>query len=119
MRELKKAWPLFVPEAAPVWRPLADVYRTKNGWLLKFDLAGVRPEDVEVHVGGRRVRVTGIRKDTVVEEGSSYYSMEISYSRFERTIEMPVNLDRAKVVLEAREGLLLVRLVMEGNSNVR
>jgi HSP20 family molecular chaperone IbpA len=55
----------------------------------------------------------------VVEEGASYYSMEISYSRFERTIEMPVSLERGRVILEAQNGILLVRIVTEGNSNVR
>ncbi len=114
-----KSWPLFVPETAPVWRPLVDVYRTRAGWLLKFDLAGVRLDDVTVRVGGNRVMVSGIRKDTLIEEGGSYYSMEISYSRFERTVEMPVALDRARVRLEARDGILLVRIVLEGNENVR
>jgi HSP20 family protein len=98
---------------------LADVYRTRDGWLVKFDLAGVRLEDVTVSVRGRRVSVCGLRKDTVVEEGSTYYSMEISYSRFERTVELPVSLDNARVTLQAREGLLLVRMSTEGNEHVR
>ena len=25
------------------WNPNADVYRTREGWTVKFDLAGVRP----------------------------------------------------------------------------
>ena len=119
MHELKKSWPLFLLEATPGWRPLVDVCRTRDGWLLKFDLAGVRLEDVTVSVGGKRVSVRGNRRDTVIEEGASYYSMEISYSRFERTIEMPVTLEQARITLEARDGILLVRMVMEGNSNVR
>ncbi len=119
MRYLKNSWPLFVPEAPPLWRPLVDVYKTRDGWLLKFDLAGVRLEDVTVSVGGNRVSVSGNRRDTVIEEGASYYSMEISYSRFERTVEMPVTLESARITLEARDGILLVRMVTEGNSNVR
>jgi HSP20 family molecular chaperone IbpA len=43
--------------------------------------------------------------------------MEISYNRFERTIEMPSNLDHARVRLEARNGILLVRMITEGNEN--
>jgi HSP20 family protein len=119
MHELKKLWPLFVPQAPEPWRPLMDVYRTRDGWLLKFDLAGVRLEDVSVVVRGRRVSVNGFRKDTVVEEGSCYYSMEISYNRFERTVEMPVSLDHARISLEARNGILLVRMSLEGKENVR
>lgn len=121
MRELRKVWPLFVPEVPAAWRPLADVYRTRDGWVLKFDLAGVRLSDVTVSVRGRFISVGGIRRDTVIEEGASYYSMEISYNRFERTIEMPANLESSRMMLEARDGILLVRLmtVLEGEDNVR
>ena len=108
-------WPAFLSEKAVPWVPPADVYRTQNGWLLKFDLAGVRLEDVTVNVRGRYVSVSGVRRDSVIEEGCSYYAMEISYNRFERSLEMPVNLAHARVTIEARNGLLLVRMITEGN----
>jgi HSP20 family protein len=110
--------PAFLPETSVPWAPSADVYRTQNGWLLKFDLAGVRLEDVTVSVRGRYVSVSGVRRDSVVEEGCSYYVMEISYNRFERSIEMPADLGNARVSLEARDGLLLVRVITEGKKYV-
>jgi HSP20 family protein len=100
------------------WQPLADVYRTKDGWVLKFDLAGVRPDEVTVGIRGRRVCVSGVRRDSVVEEGCSYYSMEISYNRFERYLDMPADLENARVTIEARDGLLMVRMITEGNEYV-
>jgi HSP20 family protein len=119
MRDSRKCWPLVVPDTPAPWRPLADVYRTNGSWLLKFDLAGVRLEDVTVAVRGRCVTVSGFRKDLAVEEGSSYYSMEISYNRFERTIEIPVSLENARISLQAEDGILLVRMNTEGNEHVR
>lgn len=117
MRSRTKIWSV-ASDARTQWQPSADVYRTRDGWLLKFDLAGVRPEDVSVTVRGRRVSVSGIRRDLIVEEGCSYYSMEISYNRFERSIEMPAALENARITLEARNGLLLVRMITEGNEYV-
>ena len=95
------------------WRPRADAYRTSRGWVLKFDLAGVRPEDVTVRVEGCRITVAGTRRDCLVEEGGFHYLMEISYNRFERTIELPCDLDNPEVDLEFREGILLVRVKTE------
>ena len=115
MSNPSRFWPPFSSESAAPWEPSADVYRTRDGWLLKLDLAGVRPEDVTVSVSGRRVTVSGVRRDTIVEEGCSYYVMEISYDRFQRSLEMPVNLANARVTIEARNGLLLVRMITEGN----
>lgn len=100
------------------WQPSADVYRTSDGWLVKFDLAGVKPSEVTVAIRGRRLTISGFRRDAFIEEGSSHYSMEISYNRFERSLTMPANLEAARVTVAAREGLLLVRMITEGNENV-
>jgi HSP20 family protein len=115
MTETKKTWLLDRPLP---WQPSADIYRTKDGWLVKFDLAGVPAGDVQVAIQGRRLTVSGIRRDSFYEEGSRHYSMEISYNRFERSLLMPANLEHARVSVVAREGLLLVRMVTEGKGNV-
>ncbi len=114
MRDRSKHPPVFFltpsPEAQTFWRPSADVYRTRTGWLLKFDLAGVSPDDVNVDVCGGRITVSGMRRDWTVEEVCSYHSMEISYNRFERTVELPCDLDAARLALEFRDGILLIRV---------
>lgn len=45
------------------WQPPADIYRLARGWLVKFELAGVRPEDVR--------RTTTFRLVERVEEALS------------------------------------------------
>jgi HSP20 family protein len=102
---------LFPQRDTQEWQPALDIYRAAGGWILKFDLAGVRIEDVHVHIGKRSVTVNGVRRDSMLEEaGCCHYSMEISYSRFERTIELPDNLDTAKFRLDYRDGILFVRI---------
>ena len=95
------------------WRPAADVYRGPFGWLVKLEVAGVRLEDVSVQLAGSRLSISGQRRDLVIQEGCTQYSMELSYNRFERMIELPGNLDRARLELELRNGILLVRIDTE------
>ncbi len=95
------------------WQPSADIYRTPQGWLVKFDLAGVRPEDVQLEINDGCLIIRGLRRDWCVEEGCSCYHMEISYSHFERSLTLPCDLKRASIVAEHREGMLLVRIQME------
>ena len=97
------------------WQPLVDIYRTRTGWLIKFDLAGVRAEDVKLTFDGARLAISGVRRDWSVEEGCRHYCMEISYSYFERTIELPEPLERAQVTTEYRHGMLLVRIEKEAH----
>ena len=82
---------LFLPGAESCrdspWCPPADVYRGRNGWLVKFELAGVRPEDLELTVHGNRLTLRGVRRDCTALEGCRYYQMEIAYSHFERSLD--------------------------------
>jgi HSP20 family protein len=106
-------FPAFQTQERMHWRPSVDVYRTRNGWLLKFDLAGVQMEDVSVEVRGSRITVSGVRRDCMAAEADACYAMEIAYNRFERTVELPGELVNPAVTLEGRNGILIIR-VTEG-----
>src|ERR1700730_13381230 len=95
------------------WVPLVDVYRTPDGWLIKCDLAGIAPEDVTLSIQGNRVTIRGVRRDCCLEEGCSHYVLEIAYSEFERTIELPEIVDRVAPLTEFRQGMLMIRMQTE------
>ena len=111
---------LFLPgvgsAAGGLWCPAADVFRTRTGWAVKYDLAGVRPEDIDLHVLGKTMRLRGRRRDCATEEGCHYYQMEIAYSDFERVLELPCDLKRADITTEYRDGILLVRVKLTEGS---
>ncbi len=92
------------------WVPAADVYRLADGWLVKVDLAGVSPEEIEVTVGGPVLIIAGTRRDTLEIETVSHHQLEITYSRFEKTLRFPCPIEGARVETDYRDGLLLVRL---------
>jgi HSP20 family protein len=91
------------------WRPLADVYRTATGWLVKLELAGVRPQDLLVEQKDRWLTVTGTRRDIPIE-GCSCQSLEISYDSFERRFEFPADLSQLPIRTEFQNGMLLIRI---------
>lgn len=95
------------------WQPALDVYQLRDGWLLKADLAGVRPQEIAVTLEGRVVTIAGLRRDLAIEEGCAHYRMEIAYSRFERSIELPCDPGPADLETDYRDGMLLVRLRCE------
>jgi HSP20 family protein len=101
----------------PGWQPLLDIYELKDGWLLKADLAGVRPDEVAVGLCGRTVSLRGHRHDWAVEEGCAHYRMEIAYSSFERSVELPADPGNARVQTEYRDGMLLIRIRRETHSS--
>ena len=99
------------------WTPAADVYRTRDGWLVKLDLAGVSPDEVEITVAGRVLSIAGIRRDANCSETVAYHQIEITYSRFERTLRFPCEIEGARVERAYRDGLLIIRLRGEEHCN--
>ncbi len=108
---------LFVPAAqacrATHWSPAMDVYRTTAGWLVKLDLAGVPPGDLNLYVCGSRLTVRGRRRDWCVEAGLAHQRLEIAYGRFERVVELPCDLARSAIATEYRDGMLLIDIRTE------
>ena len=93
-----------------VWVPHVDVYRRSSTWLIKCDLAGVRPEDLSISTSGASVLISGVRRDPLAEGGWVHYSMEIPYSRFACSVTLPHDLEQARVATEYLDGMLLVRV---------
>ena len=93
-----------------LWCPAADVYRSKEGWIVKVDLAGVQPHDVEVIIDGDLLRISGSRRDGTCGEGVSHYQLEITYSRFEKMIRFPRSIEHASIERDYHDGLLILHL---------
>ena len=99
----------------PALRPPTDIYRTRDGWLIKMELAGVCKDDIDVSVEGGLLCVRGCRRDTHQCHGSEYHRLEISYSSFQRQIELPCDLSRARMELDSHDGMLLIQIFPENS----
>ncbi|HNU08728.1 MAG TPA: Hsp20/alpha crystallin family protein [Pyrinomonadaceae bacterium] len=93
-----------------LWYPAADVYQTPDGWLVKVELAGVSAEDIEIEVAGNTLYIAGTRRDTSCGKGIHYHQMEITYSRFEKTLNFPASIEGATIENNFDNGLLLIHL---------
>ena len=100
-----------------VWQPQVDIYRSQQGWIVKMELAGVRPQDVLLTARGSQLCISGLRHDLSMEEGWHHYAMEISYNRFARTIELPCDLTHASITVESRDGMLLLHIAAQEESD--
>ena len=94
----------------PAWQPAVDIYRCEKDWLIKVDLAGINIDDVQIEVSKNFLNLVGKRRDLQIQEGHQTYSMEISYNRFERTIELPINVEDVPINTEYKDGMLYIRI---------
>jgi HSP20 family protein len=91
------------------WIPNADISETDDFLVVKVELSGVAPEDLQVSVHGDQVILEGEKRQTESDVPSRYQVAERAYGRFRRAIHLgaPVNTHRAEAVLSG--GLLRIR----------
>ena len=93
-----------------LWNPAADVYRSDEGWIVKVDLAGICADELGLEIEDTHLRIRGCRRDTFYREGLAYQQMEITYSRFEKTIQFPCSIESASVAHYYQDGFLIINL---------
>jgi HSP20 family protein len=88
--------------------PAFEVKETKDGFLFKADLPGVKESDLEVQLVGDRLTISGKREAEKTEEKDTIYTYERSFGSFLRTFTMPTGIDAEHVKAELKEGVLTV-----------
>ena len=93
-------------DVAPVadWTPRVDTFTKGDNLVVRADLPGVDPKEVDIALEGNILTVSGERKTET--EDSNY--REVSYGRFERRIRVPNGTDPAKIAAKYTNGVLEV-----------
>jgi HSP20 family protein len=102
-----------VTPSGRLWNPAADVYRANDGWIVKLDLAGICSDELQIEIRNKLLTISGCRRDTHYREGFTYHQMEITYSRFEKTIEFPSPIEGAAIQQDYRDGFLIINVLSE------
>ena len=92
------------------WAPPVDIFETENDIVLKAELPGVDPKDVEVKVEDNTLCLKGERKFEKEVKDESYHRIERSYGSFARSFSLPNSINAEKVKAEYKDGLLMLTL---------
>lgn len=88
--------------------PLADVEETDDAFVVEIDLAGVKKDDVNIELSGRRLTVTGERKEK--ERAGILRKRTRTVGQFRYEVVLPADLDEDGVTAGLDEGVLTVRV---------
>ncbi len=100
-----------------MFHPGLDLYETSDSLIVKLELAGVRPEklNIELSADDRYLTIEGERLESQEDrlDRVRCYHLEIYYGGFQREIQLPGNLrlDRDRIHAVYRDGFLIVRLL--------
>jgi HSP20 family protein len=100
-------FPAF-PERAIAFSPAFDVKETKEAYLFKADLPGIKEKDLEVTMTGNRLDVSGKREEEKEEKSDRYYTYERNYGSFTRSFTLPEGADVDKLRAALEQGVLTI-----------
>jgi HSP20 family protein len=90
--------------------PSFDVKETKDAYVFKADLPGLREKDVDISLTGNRLTVSGRREEEQRQEEERYFAYERSYGTFSRSFTLPDGVDPDSVQAELRDGVLTLHI---------
>lgn len=104
--------PLYREETASLsrWAPAVDVYETGNHLVVKAELPGVDPKDLEVHIEDNTLFLKGERKLEKEVKEENYHRMERSYGSFTRSFALPGSVDAENTSAEYKDGVLTLTM---------
>jgi len=90
--------------------PSVDVYRHEDDLMIRADMPGIRPEDVDISVTDDVLTIKAERHSEEKIEEKDYLLRETSYGTFERRMRLPSGIDPDTITADYRDGVLEVRV---------
>jgi HSP20 family protein len=115
MDQMQKNFFNFCP--SETWTPNVNVYENETAYVVCVDLSGVDKEKIEVLVADHMLTLKGTRlvptpPETTATHGARLrvHVMEIDHGPFCREVELPTDVDQARIGAAHLNGLLWIEL---------
>lgn len=88
--------------------PPVESYMDKEAkkYVCKIALPGIEPREVQIHLQGNLLTITGERKYNVTTKDKELLHKEFAYGKFERIVELPEGVNTEKLYAEFINGVL-------------
>jgi len=90
--------------------PAFDMAETNDAVDVTAELPGIDLKDVDIAVAGNMLTIKGEKKTEKETKDKNYYCAERSYGAFTRSVELPFEIDAAKVEASYDKGVLKVHV---------
>jgi len=96
--------------AISAWAPRVDIKEEAERFLIRADVPGVDPRDIEVSVEDGVLSLSGERKSEEREESAGWTRVERHSGRFHRSFTLPETVDAAGVTAKGEHGVLEISI---------
>jgi HSP20 family protein len=97
-------------DAPTQWAPALDVLQEDGDIVVRAELPGVKPDDVDITLHNGVLTISGERKAEEQREGSGYYVRERRFGSFRRSMTLPQGVDESSISARFDGGVLEIRV---------
>ncbi len=90
--------------------PSIDISESEDQFLISAELPGMNKEDINISLENNRLSISGERNFEKEETGKKYHRVETSYGSFERSFQLPDNVDEKSIKASYENGLLNISI---------
>lgn len=101
------------------WSPSVDIFENQDKIVLEAELAGMKPEDVDISIENNIISLKGERKFEKNEESENYHRVERSYGSFVRSFTLPRTVVSDEAEASFNNGVLTVTLPKREETKAR
>lgn len=105
--------------AAPTFNPAVDIVESNDAYLVKAEVPGLAPENIDVQVENDVLTVRGERKHESEEERGGYRRVERSYGSFARSFVLPKGTRAEAIEAQVEHGVLTVTIPKAPTASAR
>jgi len=87
-----------------------DVYQTPTDIVVQTMVAGVKPDDLDLSIARDIITITGKREEQRNVDEENYFTKELYWGKFSRTISLPQEVEPEEVEATEKHGLLTIKL---------
>lgn len=87
-----------------------DVHQTTSDIIIRAFVAGVRPDELNISISRDMVEISGSRAEREQVSGPDYFTRELFWGSFSRTIMLPQEIDVEASSASAKDGLVTIIL---------
>lgn len=88
--------------------PGIDISETDNQYRISAELPGMKKEDIAVNLEKGRLTISGERSFEKEDEGETYHRVESQYGSFNRSFQLPDNVDEESIDATYEDGVLKI-----------
>ena len=98
--------------------PAVNIKEHETGFVIELAVPGMKKEDLNIELENNKLSISNEKEPVENEDGGIYVRREFIYGKFQRTFNLPKNVEEKKIVGDYKDGILSISIPISKESKL-